>query len=76
MSPAHQRSPDYIPVRTEEAQVDLLVLGLMDGITPLGKIARQAAAQYPAYFTSCERALEYVSKLSEDYARWATYERT
>jgi protein arginine N-methyltransferase 1 len=76
VSPAHQRSPDYIPVRTEEAQVDLLVLGLMDGATPLGEIARQAAAQYPTYFTSYERALEYASQLSEDYARWATYERT
>lgn len=71
-SPVHQSSPDHMPVRTEEAEVDLLILGLMDGATALGEIACQAAAQYPAYFTDYEGALEYAARLSEDYARWAS----
>lgn len=75
-SPEHQRSPHHTPVRTEEAEVDLFILSLMDGATPLGDIARQAAAIFPAYFTSYEGALEYAAYLSEDYARWSSPERS
>jgi len=74
--PAQLYSPDYTPQRTEEAEVDLLILQLMDGATPMGGIARQAAAKFPAYFTSYDRALEYTFHLSEDYARWATNDRS
>ena len=74
--PANQRSPDYMPVRTEEAEVDLLILQLMDGANPLSEIARRAATKFPAYFTSHDSALEYAFHLSVDYARWANNGRS
>jgi len=74
--PVHSQSPDYKPARTEEAEVDHLILSLMDGATPLGKIAREAAERFPMYFTSYERALDYAAHLSENYARWASPERS
>lgn len=68
--------PDHKPARTQEAEVDLLILSLMDGATPLGKIAHEAAACFPSYFTCYEYALEYAIHLSEEYARWASLERS
>ncbi len=72
----HPRSPDFMPVRTEKAEVDLLILGLMDGATPLSEIAHRAVAAYPVYFSSYERALEYASNLSDHYAGWTFHKHT
>jgi protein arginine N-methyltransferase 1 len=63
------RSPDYTPTRNEEGDVDLLILQMMDGATPVGEIARQVIARFPTQFTSYERALEYVYDLSDDFGR-------
>ena len=75
-SPVHQQSPDFMPVRTEEAEVDLLILSLMDGATPLGEIASRVVAKYPLYFTNYDGALEYAAQIAEDYARWTSPERS
>ena len=75
-SPMQQHSPDYVPVRTEEAEVDLMILSLMDGIRPLNEIARQAAVSFPAYFPSFSGALEYAAQLAEDYAHGVSPERS
>jgi protein arginine N-methyltransferase 1 len=69
---AQQRFPDFIPQRTEEAEIDLVILQMMDGETLLGDIARYVVARFPAYFSNYDRALEYVLHLSEDYAQWAS----
>jgi len=74
--PVHPQSPDHKPARTEEAEADLLILSLMDGATPLSEIAHEVAARFPLYFTSYERALEYATHLSGDYARWGSPERS
>jgi len=69
---AQQRFPDFIPQRTEEAEIDLMILQMMDGVTLIGDIARYAVARFPAHFSNYDRALEYVLHFSEDYARWAS----
>jgi hypothetical protein len=63
------RSPDDTPARNEEGDVDLLILKMMDGATPIGEIARQVIARFPRQFTSLEHALEYVYDLSDDFGR-------
>ena len=74
--PVPPQSPDHKPARTQEAEVDLLILSLMDGSTTLCEIADEAAARFPAYFSSYERALTYATHVSEDYARWTYPERS
>lgn len=68
----HARSPVHMPVRSEDAAVDLLILNLMDGVTPLGEIARRLVAEHPSNFSNYEGALEYATQLAEDYARLAS----
>ena len=39
---------DRAPARSKDAEVDLFILRLMDGATPITEIARQTAAQFSA----------------------------
>jgi hypothetical protein len=41
---------DHAPARSKDAEVDLFILRLMDGATPIAEIARQTAAQFPGDF--------------------------
>lgn len=70
-TPWHLGSQDTFLVRTEEAEVDLFILQLMDGATTPKEIARQTTAEFPGQFANIESALSYVYIMSEDYARWA-----
>ena len=57
---------DRAPVRSQEAEVDLFILRLMDGSTPLYQVARKTAARFPEH-VDFERALARVGNLLEYY---------
>ncbi len=60
---------DFVPVRGEEAEIDRVVLELMDGATPLREIARRLAERFPARFPRWADALTRAGILSEKYGR-------
>lgn len=70
------RAPDevfslgHMPTRTEQAEVDLYILGAMDGVTMAKEIARQVTARFPAQFNTIDNALDHIYDLMEMYCRW------
>jgi protein arginine N-methyltransferase 1 len=60
------RFADLVPARSQDADVDLFILRLMDGATPVEKVARQTAARFPAHL-SFDSALTRVHSLVEYY---------
>jgi protein arginine N-methyltransferase 1 len=62
-----KRSERYVPQLNEDAQIDRFILGLLDGTTPIGQVARCAAERFPARFPKWEDALVRVSNLSVKY---------
>lgn len=57
------------PSRTTEAEVDLIILGLMDGKMTIREIAQHTVERFPTHFTSIENAQERVQFLYEYYGR-------
>jgi protein arginine N-methyltransferase 1 len=64
-----RRGSNYRPMLGEEGQVADLVIGQMNGETPLEDIARTAMRQFPAHFRTFSEALSRVGDLSETYGR-------
>ena len=60
------RFVELIPARSQDADVDLFILRLMDGVTPVEGVARQTAARFPTHL-SFEGALARVHSLVEYY---------
>jgi len=60
------RFAELVPARSQDADIDLFILQLMDGVTPVESIARQAAARFPTHL-SFEGALARVHSLVEYY---------
>jgi predicted RNA methylase len=60
----------HMPVRTGEAEADLLILQAMDGTTTVQDIAEKVAARFPAHFSTVSVALEHIYNLTEGYCRW------
>ena len=58
------------PLRTQNGEIDLFILSLMDGTRPAAAIARQAVDRFPLHMTGIEQALERVSSLAVYYSRW------
>ena len=69
-------SPSARPKRTQNGEVDLFILGLMDGTRSADVIARQTIERFPAHLASVEQALERVSSLAAYYGRWADNEQS
>jgi len=71
ISPArmHRRSSHYQPALGEEGQIAALVIGQMNGTTPLEDIAHSVMRRFPARFRSYAEALAKVGELSENYGR-------
>jgi hypothetical protein len=61
-----ERSLELALTRSQDADIDLTILRLMDGVTPVEEVARQAAAQFPAHL-SFDSALARVQHLVEYY---------
>ena len=57
---------DLVPTRSQDADVDLFILRLMDGVTPVESVARQTAARFPTHL-SFDSALARVHSLVEYY---------
>jgi protein arginine N-methyltransferase 1 len=72
------RAPDqvfslgHMPARTEEAEVDLFILGAMDGVTTVEELAGEVTARFPTQFSTTESALDHIYDLTEAYCRWQT----
>lgn len=70
-SPAtlRKRASNYIPVVSEDGEIDRLILDLMDGSGSLDDIAREIAGRFPVRFTHWQAALTRVGELSQKYSR-------
>jgi type I protein arginine methyltransferase len=62
-----KRLDTYIPHLSESAKIDNLILNLMAETKPLGDIAHRLAQQFPQRFLSWQKALTYVSEMSQRY---------
>ena len=63
-------STSAMPTRTQNGEIDLFILSLMDGSRPAEAIARQTVDRFPAHLTGVEQALERVLSLAAYYSRW------
>ena len=64
-----ERASVLRPSLGEEGEIDLFILGMMNGRTTLEKIAQQVQKRFPAYFKAPQEALLYVYDLSQQYSR-------
>jgi len=64
-----RRASTYLPMLSEDGQIDQSILALTDGVSSLEEIARRVAARFPARFRRWEDALTRVAELSEKYSR-------
>jgi protein arginine N-methyltransferase 1 len=67
--PITERASDLQPSLGEEGEIDLFILGMMDGRTTLDKIAQQVQKRFPARFKAPQEALLYVYDVSQQYSR-------
>jgi protein arginine N-methyltransferase 1 len=64
----HKQAATYKPMRNEDGELDLLILSMMDGETPLDEIARCIQAQFPIRFPCSKDALGKVAELAVTYS--------
>jgi protein arginine N-methyltransferase 1 len=60
---------NHIPVLTAEGVAERFLLGAMDGRVSLEEIAKRAAEQFPAVYSSREEAFERASELARKLSR-------
>ena len=65
----HKRSASHVPSLNEDGSIVSVTLELMRLSMPLGEIARRVSEQFPSRFPNWQRALTYVSDLSERYGQ-------
>ena len=63
----HESVLNFKPARSEAGEIDLYVLGLMDGRTSLEVIAQQAQERFPLRFKAPDESLFYVNVISQLY---------
>jgi protein arginine N-methyltransferase 1 len=70
MSPTslHKKAATYVPERTEEGELDLLILSLMNGSATLGDIASRVSARFPERFLRRQDALAKVAAMATMYS--------
>ena len=64
----HKRILNFKPARSKEGEIDLFILGEMDGSNTIDQIASQAQAKYPLRFKTNREAQLYVNGLSQDFS--------
>ncbi len=64
-----KRTSSHVPMLNEEGQIDLFIIGLMDGINSLGEIARQISSRFPTRFATWRDAMNRVGELSKKYSQ-------
>lgn len=67
-SQLHKRAASYRPTLTEDGEVALLVLQLMNDKRPLEHIARQVCERFPVRFPDWITALRHVGAFSGEYS--------
>jgi protein arginine N-methyltransferase 1 len=69
LSPATlaRRAADHVPALGEDGHLDLLILRALDAHVPLGRIADEVLARFPAVCPTWETALARVADLSARY---------
>lgn len=65
----HKRSASHVPSLNEDGSIVSVTLELMRLSIPLGEIAQRLSEQFPSRFPDWQRALTYVSDLSERYGQ-------
>jgi protein arginine N-methyltransferase 1 len=63
----HRNILDFRPNLTEAGEIDLLILGMMDGRHTIEEIAEEAQAKYPVHFKTKIAAQFYVNVLSREF---------
>jgi protein arginine N-methyltransferase 1 len=69
IEPIMERASDLQPSIGEEGEIDIFILGMMNGRTTLEKIAQQVQKRFPARFKAPQEALLYVYDVSQQYSR-------
>jgi protein arginine N-methyltransferase 1 len=64
-----KRAAGFVPRPTEDAEIDLFILGLLAESITVGEIARRLKAGFPTRFPGWVEALTRVGDLSEKYSR-------
>ncbi len=64
-----KQSEYFVPNRNELAEIDMLVLQMMDGEAMHGDIADALLERYPLKFKTFETALEYTASFSQKYSK-------
>lgn len=64
-----KRAAGFVPCPTADAEVDAVILALMDGRAAAGDIARAIHARFPSRFATWEDALARVGTLSLEYSQ-------
>jgi protein arginine N-methyltransferase 1 len=64
-----KREAGFVPQRTETAEIDQLVLSMLDGHTSLGEIAAALTVRFPKHFARQPDALTRAADLAERYSR-------
>ena len=64
-----KRSDGYVPKITDEGEIDLFILSLMDGETPQRVIASKVTERFNSRFTRWQDALSRVGELSQKYSK-------
>jgi len=62
-----KRTPTYVPRASEDAQIDSLILRLIDGRMRAEQIAQRVASEFPHRFSSLDDAQSRVADLMERY---------
>lgn len=65
----HKQASDHVPHLSAEGLLHRRTLELMDGETPLEKIARRMAAEFPDRFARWQEALSYAGAVSQRFSR-------
>jgi protein arginine N-methyltransferase 1 len=67
----HKRILNFKPCRNEAGDIELFILGMMDGGNTIDQIASQSHAKYPLRFKTQREAQLFVSDLSQDFGHEA-----
>lgn len=62
-----RRNAGFVPQPTADAEIDRVVLSLLDGRTALGEIAASLCARFPQHFPHRQAALTRAADLAERY---------
>jgi protein arginine N-methyltransferase 1 len=63
-----KRADSFVPVITEEGEIDRFILSLIDGKTAQGHIAKQVTEHFPERFSRWQDTLTRIGELTQKYS--------